>query len=65
MARQPRFISCGYRMAIIATVIKFLVGPLIMAGASLAVGLRGTLLRVAIVQVNKAQNTSANLLPKI
>nr|CAD1821983.1 unnamed protein product [Ananas comosus var. bracteatus] len=50
MARQPRFISCGYRMAIIATVIKFLVGPLIMAGASLAVGLRGTLLRVAIVQ---------------
>jgi auxin efflux carrier family len=31
--------------------VRFLTGPAVMAAASIAVGLRGTLLHVAIVQV--------------
>jgi uncharacterized membrane protein len=31
--------------------VRFLTGPAVMAAASIAVGLRGTLLHIAIVQV--------------
>lgn len=56
MARQTRFISCGYRMAIVSTLIRFLIGPITMGATSLVVGLHGTLLHIAIVQVyNQAQ----------
>jgi auxin efflux carrier family protein len=51
MALQPRILACGYRAAGHSMVVRFLIGPAVMAAASLAVGLRGTLLRVAIVQV--------------
>ncbi|XP_026660166.1 probable auxin efflux carrier component 1d isoform X2 [Phoenix dactylifera] len=50
MARQTRFISCGYSVAAFAMVVKFLVGPSIMIATSLSVGLQGLLLRVAIIQ---------------
>ncbi|XP_020100257.1 probable auxin efflux carrier component 9 [Ananas comosus] len=50
MARQTRFISCGYRMAIVSTLIRFLIGPITMGATSLVVGLHGTLLHIAIVQ---------------
>lgn len=39
-------------MAIISMAFKFIGGPFLMAAASLAIGLRGTQLRVAIVQVH-------------
>jgi auxin efflux carrier family protein len=51
MALQPRIIACGNKVATFAMAVRFLTGPAVMAAASLAVGLRGTLLHVAIVQV--------------
>ncbi|XP_042382963.1 auxin efflux carrier component 3a-like [Zingiber officinale] len=50
MALQPRIIACGNTVASFAMAVRFLVGPAVMAAASVAVGLRGTLLHVAIVQ---------------
>lgn len=51
MALQPRIIACGNSVATFAMAVRFLTGPAVMAAASIAVGLRGVLLRVAIVQV--------------
>ncbi|XP_060672479.1 probable auxin efflux carrier component 8 isoform X1 [Ziziphus jujuba] len=50
MASRTRIIACGTRLAILAMAMKFIIGPALMAGASYAVGLSGTILRVAIVQ---------------
>uniref|UniRef100_A0ACD5W7Y7 Uncharacterized protein n=1 Tax=Avena sativa TaxID=4498 RepID=A0ACD5W7Y7_AVESA len=50
MALQPRIIACGNSLATYAMAVRFLVGPAVMAAASLAVGLRGVLLHIAIVQ---------------
>ncbi|KAL7139504.1 hypothetical protein ABFS83_09G056500 [Erythranthe nasuta] len=50
MALQPRIIACGNSVATFAMAVRFLTGPAVMAAASIAVGLRGVLLRVAIVQ---------------
>ncbi|KAH9738888.1 auxin efflux carrier component [Citrus sinensis] len=50
MALQPRIIACGNTIATFAMGVRFLVGPAVMAAASMAVGLRGSLLHVAIVQ---------------
>lgn len=51
MALQPRIIACGNSIAAFAMAVRFLTGPAVMAAASIAVGLRGVLLHVAIVQV--------------
>jgi auxin efflux carrier family len=53
MALQPRIIACGNSVAAFAMAVRFLTGPAVMAAASIAVGLRGVLLHVAIVQVCK------------
>ncbi|KAF8407667.1 hypothetical protein HHK36_006802 [Tetracentron sinense] len=50
MALQPKLIACGNSVATFAMAVRFLMGPAVMAAASIAVGLRGVLLRVAIVQ---------------
>ncbi|OAY79279.1 Auxin efflux carrier component 1 [Ananas comosus] len=50
MALQPRIIACGNRVATFAMAVRFLAGPAVMAAASIAVGLRGNLLHVAVVQ---------------
>ncbi|XWS44277.1 hypothetical protein CRYUN_Cryun15aG0031000 [Craigia yunnanensis] len=50
MASRPSIIACGIRMAAVAMVMKFMAGPALMAASSTALGLRGRLLRVAIVQ---------------
>ncbi|XWS22828.1 hypothetical protein CRYUN_Cryun29cG0069400 [Craigia yunnanensis] len=50
MALQPKIIACGNSVASFAMAVRFLTGPAVMAAASIAVGLRGTLLRIAIVQ---------------
>lgn len=52
MALQPKIIACGNSVAGFAMAVRFLTGPAVMAAASIAVGLRGTLLHLAIVQVN-------------
>lgn len=51
MALQPKIIACGNQVASFAMAVRFLTGPAVMAAASIAVGLRGTLLHIAIVQV--------------
>ncbi|XP_008800898.1 auxin efflux carrier component 4 [Phoenix dactylifera] len=50
MALQPKLIPCGNSAATFAMAVRFLTGPAVMAAASIAVGLRGVLLHVAIVQ---------------
>lgn len=52
MALQPKIIACGNTVASFAMAVRFLTGPAVMAAASIAVGLRGALLHVAIVQVS-------------
>ncbi|KAA8548011.1 hypothetical protein F0562_004440 [Nyssa sinensis] len=51
MASRDSIIACGTPMAVLAMAMKFVVGPSLMAVSSIAIGLRGTLFRVAIVQV--------------
>ncbi|XP_004512743.1 probable auxin efflux carrier component 1c [Cicer arietinum] len=50
MALQPKIIACGNSIAAFAMAVRFLTGPAVMAAASLAVGLKGVLFHVAIVQ---------------
>lgn len=50
MASRASIIACGTRMALVAMGMKFLVGPGLMAVSSLAIGLKGTVFRTAIVQ---------------
>ncbi|KAH9739967.1 auxin efflux carrier component 8 [Citrus sinensis] len=50
MASRPSIIACGTRMAAVAMALKFIVGPALMAASSFAIGLRGTLFKIAFVQ---------------
>ncbi|KAK3415876.1 hypothetical protein EUGRSUZ_H01390 [Eucalyptus grandis] len=50
MGSQPTLIPCGYWLAALSMVLKFIVGPLVAAATSAALGLRGELLCVSIVQ---------------
>lgn len=50
MALQPKIIACGNSIAAFGMAVRFLTGPAVMAAASIAVGIRGVLLHVAIVQ---------------
>ncbi|KAL2330028.1 hypothetical protein Fmac_017609 [Flemingia macrophylla] len=50
MASQSSIIACGARMAMVAIGLKVVVGPALMALASLVIGLRDTLFKVAVVQ---------------
>ncbi|KAJ6778874.1 AUXIN EFFLUX CARRIER COMPONENT 1B-RELATED [Salix koriyanagi] len=61
MALQPRIIACGNSIASFSMGVRFLTGPAVMAAASFAVGLRGDLLRIAIVQVKTLENITPNL----
>lgn len=51
MALQPKLIACGNSVAGFSMAVRFLTGPAVMAAASIAVGVRGRLLHIAIVQV--------------
>lgn len=61
MALQPRIIACGNTIATFAMGVRFFVGPAIMAAASMAVGLHGSLLHIAIVQVKEAMENYTSL----
>lgn len=62
MALQPKIIACGNRRAAYGMIARFIAGPAVMAIASVGVGLRGTVLRVSIVQVShKLQNPKKNI----
>ncbi|KAJ7979381.1 Auxin efflux carrier component [Quillaja saponaria] len=50
MALQPKIIACGKSVAAFSMAVRFLTGPAVIAATSIAIGLRGVLLHVAIVQ---------------
>ncbi|KAG5409143.1 hypothetical protein IGI04_005462 [Brassica rapa subsp. trilocularis] len=50
MALQPKIIACGKSVAVFAMAVRFLTGPAVIAATSIAIGLRGNLLHIAIVQ---------------
>ncbi|XP_043713812.1 auxin efflux carrier component 2 [Telopea speciosissima] len=50
MALQPKIIACGKSVATFAMAVRFLTGPAVIAATSIAIGVRGVLLHVAIVQ---------------
>ncbi|CAN4106505.1 unnamed protein product [Withania somnifera] len=50
MALQPKMIACGKSVATFSMAVRFLTGPAVIAATSIAIGLRGVLLHVAIVQ---------------
>ncbi|NP_001276253.1 auxin efflux carrier component [Glycine max] len=50
MASQSSIIACGPRMTMVAIGLKVVLGPALMAVASLVIGLRDKLFKVAIVQ---------------
>ncbi|EEE55900.1 hypothetical protein OsJ_04565 [Oryza sativa Japonica Group] len=52
MAQQEKIIACGTSFAALGLVLKFALGPAAMAIGSIAVGLRGDVLRVAIIQAS-------------
>jgi auxin efflux carrier family protein len=52
MAQQEKVLACGPSFAALGLVLKFALGPAAMAIGSIAVGLRGDVLRVAIIQVS-------------
>lgn len=51
MALQEKVVACGASLTVIGMVLRFIAGPAAMAIGSIAVGLRGDVLRVAIIQV--------------
>lgn len=51
MATQEKIFSCGPSLTIFGMALRFIAGPAAMAIGSIAVGLRGDVLRVAIIQV--------------
>ncbi|KAL9442304.1 hypothetical protein AB3S75_020745 [Citrus x aurantiifolia] len=50
MALQPKIIACGKSAATFAMAVRFFTGPAVIAATSIAIGLRGVLLHIAIVQ---------------
>ncbi|KAL8493434.1 hypothetical protein ACS0TY_024588 [Phlomoides rotata] len=50
MALQPKLIACGKSVATFSMAVRFLTGPAVIAATSIAIGLRGVLLHIAIVQ---------------
>lgn len=52
MALQEKVIDCGVRLTVFGMVMRFVVAPVTFAVGSLAVGLRGDALHVAIIQVS-------------
>jgi auxin efflux carrier family len=52
MALQPKLIACGKSMVALSMAVRFLVGPAVIAATSAAIGVRGVLLKVLIVQVH-------------
>lgn len=51
MAQQDKLIPCGPSLTFLGLVLKFVLDPIAMTIGSIAVGLRGDVVRVAIIQV--------------
>ncbi|KAK1272049.1 putative auxin efflux carrier component 8 [Acorus gramineus] len=51
MALQEKVVACGPNLTVFGMALRFVAGPAAMAIGSIAVGLRGDVLRIAIIQV--------------
>ncbi|KAF3432448.1 hypothetical protein FNV43_RR27188 [Rhamnella rubrinervis] len=50
MAIQENILSCGPKLIVLGLVLRFIAAPAAMAIGSIAVGLRGDVLRIAVIQ---------------
>uniref|UniRef100_A0A0E0DD08 Auxin efflux carrier component n=1 Tax=Oryza meridionalis TaxID=40149 RepID=A0A0E0DD08_9ORYZ len=64
MGQQERIMECGPRLALLGLFLKFIIGPTAMAIGSAAVGIRGDVLRVAIIQAAIPQSISSFIFAK-
>ncbi|KAL9342156.1 hypothetical protein Peur_065481 [Populus x canadensis] len=64
MALQEKVISCGASLAVIGMILRFIAGPAAMAIGSIAVGLQGDVLRVAIIQAALPQSITSFIFAK-
>nr|BAJ91285.1 predicted protein [Hordeum vulgare subsp. vulgare] len=64
MAQQERILACGPSYAALGLALKFGLGPVAMAIGSIAVGLRGDVLRVAIIQAALPQSITSFIFAK-
>ncbi|CAN6447006.1 unnamed protein product [Victoria cruziana] len=59
MSQQKKVIACGPNLAAFSMILRFVAGPAAMAVAAIAVGLRGNVLRVAIIQAAVPQSITS------
>ncbi|CAA2976095.1 auxin efflux carrier component 5 [Olea europaea subsp. europaea] len=64
MAMQEKIIACGASLTVFGMALRFIAGPLAMAFGSLAVGLHGDVLRVAIIQAALPQSITSFIYAK-
>ncbi|KAI3704760.1 hypothetical protein L1987_74988 [Smallanthus sonchifolius] len=55
MASQARIVACGTRLALMAMVLRFIIGPTIMVLSSVAIGLKGVPFQIAVIQATLPQ----------
>ncbi|XP_025818033.1 probable auxin efflux carrier component 8 isoform X3 [Panicum hallii] len=59
-ALQTKMIACGTKKMLLSLGIRFFLGPAMMVISSYAIGMHGTLLKVAIIQFCTGSSTSRN-----
>ncbi|XP_056160042.1 auxin efflux carrier component 5-like isoform X2 [Syzygium oleosum] len=64
MALQEKLIACGPSLTLFGMVLRFVAGPAAMAISSIALGLRGDVLRVAIIQAALPQSITSFIYAK-
>ncbi|KAL6619957.1 hypothetical protein ACP70R_035096 [Stipagrostis hirtigluma subsp. patula] len=64
MAQQDNLIPCGPSLTFLGLVLKFVLDPIAMTIGSIAVGLRGDVVRVAIIQAAVPQSITSFIFAK-
>ncbi|XP_014660320.1 probable auxin efflux carrier component 5a [Setaria italica] len=64
MAQQDKLIPCGLSLTFLGLVLKFILDPIVMTIGSIAVGLHGDVLRVAIIQAAVPQSITSFIFAK-
>ncbi|KAL3520547.1 hypothetical protein ACH5RR_018696 [Cinchona calisaya] len=64
MALQEKIVACGTSLTIFGMVLRFIAGPAAMAIGSIAVGLHGDVLHVAIIQAALPQSITSFIFAK-
>ncbi|KAI4302040.1 hypothetical protein L6164_035259 [Bauhinia variegata] len=64
MALQEKVIACGASLTVVGMVLRFIAGPAAMAIGAIAVGLRGDVLKVSIIQAAVPQSITSFIFAK-